>query len=90
LTLPNRQFLFAWVSLLRQAVARDQSQPLERMASREEWHELIEGNHLRILRVYKDNQFFLPGAALQALVRGIGRLIPMRTAYVLVFLAEPE
>jgi ubiquinone/menaquinone biosynthesis C-methylase UbiE len=90
LIVPNSRFLFAWVSHLRQAIAPGQSQPLERMASRKEWHELIEGNGLRVLQVHKDNKFFLPGVLLQGLGRGIGALIPRRLAYQLVFVAEPK
>jgi SAM-dependent methyltransferase len=90
LIVPNRRFLFAWVSHLRQAIAPGQSQPLERMASREEWHSLIEESGLRILQVHKDNRFFLPGAVLQAFARALGAMIPLRFAYQLVFLAEPR
>jgi ubiquinone/menaquinone biosynthesis C-methylase UbiE len=90
LIVPNRRWLFVGVNYLRQAVAPNQGQPLERMATRSEWQALIEESGLKVLRVLKDNRVFLPGAALQALVRMLGAVIPLRFAYQLVFLAEPR
>lgn len=90
LIVPNRRWLFIWVNHLCRAVAPDRSQPLERVATRNEWQALIEGSGLRVLRVLRDNRFFLPGAALQMLVRVLGAVVPLRFAYQLVFVAEPR
>jgi SAM-dependent methyltransferase len=90
LIVPNRRWLFFWVNQLRQAIAPDQSQPLERVATQGEWQALIEASGLRVLQVVKDNRVFLPGAALQALVRVLVAVIPLRFAYQLVFVAEPR
>ncbi len=86
---PNSRFVFAFVNHLRQRFFPDQSQPVERLASRGEWEEVLSRNGLRITRTAKDNNFFLPTPLLQMAVRGLSKLIPLANCYQFIFVAEP-
>jgi ubiquinone/menaquinone biosynthesis C-methylase UbiE len=86
---PNSRFVFAFVTHLRQRFFPDESQPVERLASRSEWEEVLTRNGLRITRTAKDNDFFLPTPVLQVAVRGLGKLIPLGNCYQFIFVAEP-
>jgi ubiquinone/menaquinone biosynthesis C-methylase UbiE len=84
---PNRRFVFAFVTHLRQSLFPDHSQPVERMASRREWFDTLTGNGLSVERVVRDNHFYVP-PILQFLARGLGALIPLEGSYQLAFVAR--
>ena len=86
---PNSRFAFVFVAHLRQRLFPDQSQPVERLATRGEWEEILTRNGLRVVRTAKDNNAFLPTPVLQAAMRGIGGLMPTASCYQFIFVAEP-
>lgn len=86
---PNSRFMFVFVTHLQQRLFPDRSQPVERLAGRSEWEEVLIHNGLRITRTAKDNNFFLPTPVLRMAVRGLRRLIPLGNCYQFVFVAEP-
>jgi SAM-dependent methyltransferase len=90
IVVPNRDYLFCFVSRIRQSLFPGHSQPLERTANRSEWRMLFEGAGYRLVRAVKDNNLYLPGPALRLLVRVMARLIPEALSYQLAFLLEPE
>lgn len=89
LIVPNRRYVFAWFTLLRQKLIPSQGQPLERLARQEEWQELISASGLEVIRLYKDNNVYL-GSLLQWASRMMNALTPLKLCYQFVFVATPK
>ncbi len=81
-----------WMPVLRvvRAVFPKLAQPVERHATPQEWERLLTKQGLRILAVHKDNDWYVPGRLLQAVVRALGRVTPKAVSYSLVFICCPN
>jgi SAM-dependent methyltransferase len=87
---PNRHYLFSWVSYLRMKYLPGQSQPIERSATRAEWEALFAANGLRIRAVHQDDLFYFSTPFMKALAAGVRMVTPMRVCYQFVFVCEQD